>query len=130
MDGLKQSGAYTVSDAAYRDMLKLFVGYRLDDAGTKRVIGEVYKSTGELIDPHTAVGVHAGRVAKLDPALPRLTLATAHPAKFPAAVQAATGIHPALPPALADLFERPERFTTLPNDVAEVKAFVRKNTRR
>ncbi len=130
MDGLKQSGTYTVSDPAYHEMLKQFVGQRLDDAGTKRVIAEVYKSTGELIDPHTAVGVHAGRVAKLDPALPRLTLATAHPAKFPAAVKAATGIHPPLPPALADLFERPERFTTLPNDLDQVKAFVRENTRR
>ena len=129
MDGLKQSGTYTVADGPHRDMLKMFGGYRLDDAGTKRVIGEVYRSTGQLIDPHTAVGVHAGRAAKLDPALPRLTLATAHPAKFPAAVEAATGIHPPLPPALADLFERTEHFTTLPNDLDQVKAFVRQNAR-
>ena len=129
MDGLKQSGAYTVEAGAHREMLKLFSGHRLDDAGTKRVIGEIYKTTGELIDPHTAVGVHAGRVATLDPAIPRLTLATAHPAKFPAAVKAATGIHPQLPPHLADLFERTERFTLLPNDLDEVKTFVRKNAR-
>ena len=129
MDGLKQSGAYTVDAKAHAEMLKLFSGHRLDDAGTKRVIGEIYKTTGELIDLHTAVGVHAGRVAKLDPAIPRLTLATAHPAKFPAAVKAATGVHPPLPPHLADLFERTERFTTLANDLDEVKSFVRKNVR-
>jgi threonine synthase len=130
MDGLKQSGAYTVEAGAHREMLKTFAGHRLDDAGTKRVIGEIYKATGELIDPHTAVGVHAGRTAKLDPAIPRLTLATAHPAKFPAAVKAATGIHPDLPPHLAGLFDRTERFTSLPNDLDEVKKFVRKNARR
>lgn len=130
MDGLKQSGSYTVPANAYNEMLKLFTGCRLDDAGTKRVIGDIYKTTGELIDPHTAVGVHAGRTAKLDPAIPRLTLATAHPAKFPAAVESATGIHPPLPATLGDLFARTERFTTLPNDLNEVKMFVRKNVRR
>ena len=130
MDQSKQSGSYTVPDAAYKEMLKLFTGARLDDAGTKRVIGEVYAGTGELIDPHSAVGVHAGRAARLDPAIPRLTLATAHPAKFPAAVEAATGVHPPLPPQLADLFERTERFTTLPNDLDDVKKFVRSHARK
>ncbi len=130
MDGLKQSGSYTVPASAYNEMLKLFSGCRLDDNGTKRVICDIYKTTGELLDPHSAVGVYAGRAAKLDPAIPRLTLATAHPAKFPAAVEAATGVHPPLPPFLADLFQRPERFTTLPNDLDEVKMFVRKHARR
>jgi threonine synthase len=130
MDGLKQSGTYTVAESAHRDMLKLFAGTRLDDAGTKRVIGEIYKTTGHLIDPHTAVGVHAARTAKLDPAIPRLTLSTAHPAKFPAAVEAATGIHPPLPPSLSDLFERTERFTTLANDLDQVKTFVREHARQ
>ncbi len=130
MDGLKQSGAYTVSDAAHREMLNLFAGCRLDDAGTTRVIGEIYKTTGELIDPHTAVGVHGARSVAIDPAIPRLTLATAHPAKFPAAVEAATGVKPALPAFLADLFARKERFTSLPNDLDQVKAFVRQNARR
>jgi len=130
MDGLKQSGAYTVPQNAYADMLKLFAGYRLDDAGTKQLIGDVYKTTGELIDPHTAVAVHASRTAQIDPAIPRLTLATAHPAKFPAAVKAATGIHPPLPPSLADLFDRQERFTSLPNALDDVKSFVRNHRRK
>lgn len=130
MDGFKQSGSYSVPAAAHAEMSRLFLGRRLDDAGTKRVIGEIYRSSGELIDPHTAVGVHAGRVAGLDRAMPRLTLATAHPAKFPAAVQAATGVYPPLPEALTDLFERKERFTVLANDLSEVKSFVRSHARR
>ncbi len=129
MASLKQSGAYCVAADVHRDMLKLFAGVRLDDEGTKRVIGEVYRSTGQLIDPHTAVGVHGARAAGLDPAIPRLTLATAHPAKFPAAVKAATGVHPPLPAALSGLFERAERFTTLPCDLHQIKSFVRQGAR-
>lgn len=59
-----------------------------------------------------------------------IVAATAHPAKFPDAVVAATGHHPALPPHLADLHERPERFDVLPNDLATVEAAVRKHVRR
>jgi threonine synthase len=125
MDQLKQSGRYTVADAAHRTITAHFTGRRLDDEGTKRVMAEVYKGTGELIDPHSAVGLHAGRTAGLDPSIPRLSLATAHPAKFPDAVAAATGIRPALPPALADLFARPERCSPLANDINALKRFVR-----
>ncbi len=130
MDQFKQSNGYAVPEAAHREMLKHFAGQRLDDKGTTRVISEIYRETGELIDPHTAVGVYAGRHAGLDRGIPRLTLATAHPAKFPAAVEAATGIYPPLPQALTDLFDRKERFTTLNNDLSEVKAFVRQHARR
>jgi len=125
MDQLKQSGRYTVAGAAHAKIAAQFSGRRLDDEGTKRVMAEVYKATGELIDPHSAVGLHAGRTAGLDPSIPRLNLATAHPAKFPDAVEAATGIRPALPPALADLFGRPERCEQLPNDINALKRFVR-----
>jgi threonine synthase len=125
MDQLKQSGRYTVADAAHRAITAQFTGRRLDDEGTKRVMAEVHRATGELIDPHSAVGLHAGRTAGLDPSIPRLSLATAHPAKFPDAVAAATGIHPALPPSLADLFARPERCSQLPNDINALKRFVR-----
>jgi threonine synthase len=79
-----------------------------------------------LLDPHTAVGVgvaqrlrSAGRLQSTT-----VTLATAHPAKFPDAVFRATGVHPPLPPHLADLFERTERFTVLPNDLATIEAYV------
>ncbi len=127
MDQLKQSGNYTVDAAAHKAITSQFVGRRLDDAGTKRTMAEIYKTTGELIDPHSAVGIFAGRDVGLDPSIPRLALATAHPAKFPDAVVAATGIHPPLPPHMVDLFERKERFTTLANDLDAVKKFVRGN---
>jgi threonine synthase len=127
MEQLKQSGSYTVAETAHRTITADFVGRRLDDEGTKRVMADLYKETGELIDPHSAVGIHAGRAANLDPAVPRLALATAHPAKFPDAVVAATGIRPPLPPHMADLFQRREKFTTLANDLDVVKKFVRSN---
>jgi threonine synthase len=97
---------------------------RLDDDETKRVIAEVYENHGMLIDPHTAVGVGAARQRRRDATTPMVALATAHPAKFPDAVEAATGIRPPLPPRLVDLFDRPERFDTLPNDVDAVRGFV------
>ena len=73
-------------------------------------MARAWRESGVLIDPHTAVGVHAARAALArDPATPVIALATAHPAKFPDAVEDATGVRPALPPHLADLMRRPER---------------------
>ena len=83
-----------------------------------------YADTGILVDPHTAVGLGAARAARHDPAVPMVVLATAHPAKFPDAVERATGVRPPLPAHLADLLDRPERTATLPNDLAAVEAFV------
>jgi threonine synthase len=86
-----------------------------------------------LIDPHSAVGVAAARAALAanpDSDEPMVALACAHPAKFPDAVERATGIRPALPPALADLLERPERITVLPNDTGAVARYLRAHARR
>ena len=77
--------------------------------------------TGEIVCPHTAVGLHAARVRRGDPAVPMVVLATAHAAKFPDAVEAACGVRPALPPRLADLMTRPERVTRVANDVEAIK---------
>ena len=103
-----------------------FQASRLDDAETLGVISRTYAEAGMLLDPHTAVGV--GAVAKLHAAGAlhgtTVTLATAHPAKFPDAVEQATGVRPPLPPHLADLFDLPEQFTVLPHDLAAVKQFV------
>jgi threonine synthase len=103
-----------------------FQAERLDDAETIEVIARTCRQTGMLLDPHTAVGV--GAVEKLQ-ALGSLrnttvTMATAHPAKFPDAVERATGVRPPLPAHLADLFELPERVTRLPNDLAAIQQFV------
>ncbi|MFM9226677.1 MAG: threonine synthase, partial [Actinomycetota bacterium] len=82
----------------------------------------VHESTGMLLDPHTAVGVKAAREHLGD--LPMVTMATAHPAKFPDAVERATGVRPQLPTHLADLMDRPERTARVANDLASVEDFV------
>lgn len=125
MAQFKQSGSYAVEARHHQAMTALFSGRSLDDAGTLKVIGEVFGATGELIDPHTAVGVAAMRASDIPRDVPRVALATAHPAKFPDAVEKATGRRPALPPALANLFSLPERFTKLPNDLDRVKRFLK-----
>ena len=103
-----------------------FQAARLDDTETLAVMGQTYAESGMLLDPHTAVAV--GAVAKLRAAGSlrgtTVTLATAHPAKFPDAVERATGIRPPLPAHLANLFELPEHMTALPNDLATIQQFV------
>ena len=100
-----------------------FRAARANDHDTLSTIRSVYEETGMLIDPHTAVGVKAARDLAED-GVTMLTLATAHPAKFPDAVERATGVRPELPEHLADLFSKPERTNDLPNDLAAVEAFV------
>ncbi len=107
---------------------ELFVSCSVDEAETYAIMAETYRATGKLIDPHTAVGLKAAGLCRRSPAVPMITLATAHPAKFPDAVERATGVRPALPPALADLFERDERFTRLPNDLAAIERFIGERT--
>jgi threonine synthase len=122
----RASGRMPVPDAAWRAATRQFAGHALDDAGTLAVIAQHHRATGRLIDPHTAVGLAAARArAPIDPAIPVVTLATAHPAKFPDAVARATGMRPALPPHLADLMDRPERVIRVANDLRAVTDLVR-----
>ena len=100
-----------------------FAAGRASDHDTLSAIRSVYENTGMLIDPHTAVGVKVAREFAED-GVPMLTMATAHPAKFPDAVERATGERPVLPEHLADLLDRPEHTSHLPNDLAAVEAFV------
>jgi threonine synthase len=103
-----------------------FRAERCDDSATLREIDRVYRSSGILVDPHTATATYAAdRLGGADPDTPVVTLATAHPAKFPDAVERATGIRPELPPHLAGLLQLSERTRTLPNDLATVERFVR-----
>jgi threonine synthase len=104
----------------------VFVASRIDDDETLAVIGRTYAETGMLIDPHTAVGLGAAQRLRRAGRLrgPVVTMATAHPAKFPDAVERATGVRPPLPAHLADLLQRPERTTTVANDVRAVEAAV------
>ncbi|HWL46054.1 MAG TPA: threonine synthase [Ilumatobacter sp.] len=107
-----------------------FRAHRVDDAATLAEIARVHAATGMLIDPHTATGtatVHALAAELVE--RPVVTLATAHPAKFPDAVERAIGVRPALPDHLAGLFDLPERTHQLPNELATIQAFVRSITR-
>ena len=91
---------------------------------TLAMIRDVHAATGMLVDPHTAVGIGAARATRRQRDVPMVCLATAHPAKFPDAVEQATGIRPALPDRLADLFDREERFDVLPADLAVVQRHI------
>ena len=102
-----------------------FVAARLDDDETLQVIADVWQSDGYLIDPHTAVGIGAARRLRRPEDGTVVCLSTAHPAKFPDAVEKATGIRPELPERLADLFDRPEHYDVLGNDLGAVKAYIR-----
>ena len=102
-----------------------FLAARATDAETLSEIARTAADRGYLADPHTAVGLHAARVLGLGTDRPVVCLATAHPAKFPDAVEQATGRRPPLPDNLADLLERPERVDLLPNDVDVVRAYLR-----
>src|SRR5580704_8476293 len=123
----RAGGTLPQDDQAWHAAAKLFAGHRLDDAGTLTEIGETYRRSGILVDPHTAIGIAAARALKDadDHGAPIVALATAHPAKFGDAVERATGVRPVLPSTLADVMERQERITVLPNDVAAVSRFVR-----
>ncbi|HJE28294.1 MAG TPA: threonine synthase, partial [Pseudomonas nitrititolerans] len=97
----------------------------VDDEQTCKTIAEVFAATGEVLDPHTAIGVHAARECRRSLATPMVTLGTAHPVKFPEAVEkAGVGKALELPAHLADLFERPERCTVLANELKAVQNFV------
>ncbi len=107
-----------------------FQGFRLDDAGTLEEMALRRRESGELLDPHSAVGTAAARHLEggLDRAVPLVALGTAHPAKFPDAVERATGERPPLPERLADLYERPERYETLPAEAEALKAHIRRRS--
>jgi threonine synthase len=103
---------------------QLFSSLGVDDATTCKVIARVYAETGFLIDPHTAIGVHAAQVCNNDPQVPMVTLATAHPVKFADAVERAGLDSPDLPEHLHDLYDRPERYDVLDNNINAVTEFM------
>ncbi len=105
-----------------------FRAIAIDDRATLREIERVHADTGWFIDPHTATGTAAARQLAGSPTSSIVTLGTAHPAKFPDAVEQATGVRPPLPDHLADLLDRPERTETVENDLAAVEAVVERLT--
>ena len=129
MQGLSQSGAFEIDAEPMSMIRERFAAARVDEAETAETIRKTLEETEELVDPHSAVGLAAAARLRGHAGVPMVTLATAHPAKFPDAVKKATGIHPDLPPAMSDLFEREERLTALPNDLAAIETFIRERAR-
>jgi threonine synthase len=128
MNSLGQSGSFTVPPVALAAICNAFGAGRTGEDETAAMIAETYRRSGYLLDPHTAVAVAVAQPL-VGAETPVITLATAHPAKFPAAVKAATGIEPALPLWLADLYQRPERLSVLANDQGGVEAYIKARTR-
>ena len=131
MSSFKQGGGFSVEQERWTETRKLFDSLAVDDAQTCETIAQVYAETGEVLDPHTAIGVKAARECRRSLDIPMVILGTAHPVKFPEAVEKA-GIGKALelPEHLTDLFEREERCTVLANDLKAVQAFVSQHGNR
>jgi threonine synthase len=113
-----------LSNAQRQGAATLFSSSRTDADDMAQTIRWGWDQCGELIDPHTACGLHAARTAGIDPAIPVVTLATAHPAKFPDAVERSTGQRPALPVRVGDLFEREERCDELPGEYDAIAEYI------
>ncbi len=124
MGSLAQSRRFTIAPQPLDEIRSRFTADRADEDETAATIRSVHKEAGYLLDPHTAVAVAVAEKEHRDPATPMVVLSTAHPAKFPDAVQAASGIKPELPDWLGDLETRKERVTVLPNDQAAVERFI------
>ncbi|SFB05804.1 threonine synthase [Rhizobium sp. NFR07] len=128
MDGLKQSGAFEIPETPLKAIKREFRAGRATEKQVAQTIREMLSATGYLLDPHTATGVFVAR-KNAKPASPMVTLSTAHPAKFPAAVESACGIDPALPSWLADLMQREERFDILESELKAVETFIASHAR-
>ena len=133
MKRFAKSGSFDVADNVLRSALSLFSGFCLNDDGTRAEIRSTYQQTGMVIDPHSAVGLAGARQARASGLVsqdtPIISLACAHPAKFPDAVQSACGIYPELPEHLANLMQRDDVMLTAENDMEAVQALLRAERR-
>ncbi|MBN9064041.1 MAG: threonine synthase [Rhizobiales bacterium 65-9] len=130
MASLAQSRSFDIPAAPLAAIRARFDARSASEEACAREIERTLADSGYLIDPHTATGVAAAREAlKRDPKTPVIALSTAHPAKFPDAVEKACGVRPALPAHLADLMSRRERFSILPNDQGAIERFIRERAR-
>ncbi|AQU88267.1 threonine synthase [Komagataeibacter nataicola] len=124
MTDFRKTGVMKVSNSVWDRANALFHGMALDDDATAAEIRTLNTRSHYLADPHTAIGIAAGRAFR-EPGIPMVAMSTAHPAKFPDAMARATGIRPALPDTLADLYDRPERYTVVPADLGVIEDKVR-----
>ncbi len=124
MKEFEATKAMQIPAAMREEAAGLFSSARIDADGMALAMRRAYSRSGEIIDPHTAIGLQAAWEADLDPSVPIVTLATAHPAKFRDAVERATGQRPPLPARISGLFEREERYVVLPNDIQAVEDWI------
>lgn len=127
MSDFETTKSLKVGDDILKSITKYFDAYQIDDNETCAIIKDVYGETAEVIDPHTAVGIGAGRKYMKNKAYKGeiiITLATAHPAKFPEAIKKTLGIDVALPNFLSDLMDKEEKMEILPNSLEKVREFI------
>lgn len=126
MGAFSQSGRFSIAPGPLNAIRREFDAFSTNERDCAIEMARVYRESGYILDPHTAVAVNAARRALArDPATPMIALGTAHPAKFPDAVERAINIRPSLPPHLADLMNHEERSTILPNEQSAVRQFIR-----
>ena len=118
-------GSMTIAAEPFAKINSLFSSFRLDDSGTAKIIHDVFQDAEYLLDPHTAIGVEAGRQTRTNAAVPMVCLATAHPAKFPEAIEHANlDVKADLPLHMSDLFKREERYKVLENDIQVLHKYI------
>jgi threonine synthase len=125
--GELSSGSFSIAENPLKKIRATFDAGRADESETLATIRAVHQESGYLLDPHSAVGIAVAR--KLKVKTPLIALGTAHPAKFPDAVEKACGVHPALPARFKDLAERKERFDVLPADITAIARYVSEHSR-
>ena len=124
MGDLKSEGGFKISQGIQQKLSEDFGSGRASEAETSATIATHYNLTGEILCPHSAIGVNVAEALRTQN-VPMVTLATAHPAKFPDAVEAATSLRPGLPDRMADLYNRPERVTRVANDLAALQQLIK-----
>ncbi len=124
MRGFEASKAMRLTNAQREGASQLFTSARADQNEMAQALRWAFDHAGQVIDPHTAIGLHAALEADVDPSIPMVTLATAHPAKFSDAVERAIGMRPSLPSRIGDLFAREEALVELPGEYEAVRDFV------
>jgi len=127
MGKLDSEGGFSVNMSLLNE--GIFAAGRCDEEETLATIRRTLDDSAKLVDPHTAVGLAVGESCRKNTDVPLVTLSTAHPAKFPDAVEKATGERPELPKHMADLFEREERLVDLPNDIGTIKSYIKERAR-
>jgi threonine synthase len=130
MAELSASREFALTAGSLEKIRTEFAAFSTDEAQTTDEIARTWRGAGYIADPHTAVGLSAARRAQAErPAIPHVVLATAHPAKFPEAIERAIGRRPPVPEPLATIHEKKEKTTILPNDLSAIEHFIRERAR-